>query len=145
MLVVALLAVIWLLLQDTTAAVPASVGIGGFVVGYILKNIVPLVSSVAFKWWNTKAGSWYAGLSNPVKMTVYVAVTVVLMFLVSVAGLGWDRTTDPAALTPEFFQSLVMALISTFLVKIGINTEQIRSGRAAAKKRAAAATRGTNG
>lgn len=128
MLVATLLMLVLLLLQADTTTVPAAVGVGGFVVGYILKNVVPLVSSFAFKWWNTKAGSWYARQSNAVKMAVYVVATVILMFLFSLAGLGWDATTDPSNLKPEFFQNLVMALISTFLVKVGIKTEQARLG-----------------
>lgn len=130
MLIAALLMLVFLLLQADTTTVPAAVGIGGFVIGYILKNIVPLVSSFAFKWWNTKAGSWYALQSNAIKMAVYVVATVVFMFLFSIAGLGWDATTDPSNLTPEFFQNLVMAFISTFLVKVGIRQEQAKQGLA---------------
>lgn len=136
MLFTALLMVLLLLVQgDTTvadtAATGTGVGIGGFFVGYILKNVVPLASAWLFQWWNTKVGSWYATLSSPVlKMAVYVGATMVFMFLFSIVGLGWDATTDPSNLGPEFFQNLVMSLVSTFLVKVGIKTEQARSGTA---------------
>jgi hypothetical protein len=113
---------------DTTVVTPASVGIIGFVVGYILKNLVPLVTSWIFKHYNTQRDSWYARQSDIVKMAVYTGATVAAMFLFSVVGLGWDDTFDPETLTPEFFQNLIVALISTFLVKVGIKTEKQRLG-----------------
>jgi hypothetical protein len=122
-----LLVAVLLVLQVDSVTV-GEVGTVGFILGYVVKNVVPLLTSWGFKKWNLIRDSWYNRQSDIVKMAVYVVATVLLMFLFSIAGLGWDATTDANNLTPAFFENLIVALISTFLVKVGIRQEQAKRG-----------------
>jgi hypothetical protein len=110
--------------HDSTAA--PGVGVGGFFIGYLLSEVVPLVTAWITKVYNTKFGSWYANLSNVAKMAVYVIATMLLMYLFSILGLGWDRATDATHLGPDLLRRFVEAVIATLLVKTGIKTEQTR-------------------
>lgn len=126
---------VWLT-QDTSVVQPEPapvVGWQGYLIGYILSNILPLGTAWLTQKFLNIRDNWYAQQSDVVKRLVYVAVTTLLMLAVQVLGVGWDATAD----APTIISKLAMALASTFLVHIGIKTEMARSTRSRAKSRRA--------
>jgi hypothetical protein len=127
--------VVWLGVQDsvpapadsTTHTPTGPTSWIGFAIGYVISNIMPLLTAWITKKYLNLRDTWYTGLSDLMKRLVYIAGTSVLMVIVQALGLIWEPGMD--VLTAEnIISKIVLAAVSTVLVAVGIKTEQERSG-----------------
>ena len=125
---------------DSTNAGP--VGPVGFLVGYVLSNVVPLITAWIFKKYN-EGVNWLSRQNNAVKMAIYVAGTVLIMYAVQWIGVGLTDDFDIRNLGTDTVAKIVQALVATILVKLGISTAREKAGTSGGIRRPRAPRSGT--
>lgn len=117
-----------MLAQDTTAVVHDQPGVLGFITGYVLSTLVPLLTSWLTKNYLNLRDTWYSRIqSSLVKGLIYVVGTAAISVALSYLGLGVPDNLDATNLSGDIISRIINALVVTIAVHFGIKTERTRA------------------